>query len=49
MELAALVGSVIELGALTNTPTPHISAVYACASLLAQTLSEQRGKLRITA
>jgi 2-dehydropantoate 2-reductase len=49
MELAALMGSVIELGVLTNTPTPHISAVYACASLLAKTLSEQRGKLRITA
>jgi len=49
MELAALVGSVIELGALTNTPTPHISAVYACASLLAKTLSDQRGKLRISA
>ena len=48
MELAALVGSVIELGALTNTPTPHISAVYACASLLAKTLSEQHGKLRIS-
>jgi len=49
IELAALVGSVIELGALTNTPTPHISAVYACASLLAKTLGEQHGKLRITA
>ena len=49
IELAALVGSVIELGGLTNTPTPHISAVYACASLLAKTLGEQHGKLRITA
>jgi 2-dehydropantoate 2-reductase len=38
MELEALVGSVVELGRLTNTPTPHIDAVYACASLLAKTL-----------
>jgi len=49
MELAALVGSVIELGTLTSTPTPHINAVYACASLLAKTLSDQRGNLRIRA
>jgi len=49
IELEALVGSVIELGAMTQTPTPHISAVYACASLLARTLAAQHGKLRITA
>jgi 2-dehydropantoate 2-reductase len=48
MELAALVGSVIELGTLTQTPTPHISAVYACASLLAKTLNAQHGKLHIS-
>jgi 2-dehydropantoate 2-reductase len=40
LELDALVGSVVELGRLTNTPTPHIDAVYACASLLAKTVSE---------
>jgi 2-dehydropantoate 2-reductase len=33
-EIDALVGSVIELGRLTNTPTPHIDAVYACVKLL---------------
>jgi 2-dehydropantoate 2-reductase len=37
MELDALVGSVVEMGRLTNTPTPHIDAVYACASLLGKT------------
>jgi 2-dehydropantoate 2-reductase len=37
LELEALVGSVVELGRLTNIPTPHIDAVYACASLLART------------
>ena len=35
-ELEALVGSVVELGRLTNTPTPQIDAVYALASLLAR-------------
>jgi 2-dehydropantoate 2-reductase len=47
IELDALVGAVVELGKLTHTPTPHIDAVYACTSLLAKTLSDQRGKLRI--
>jgi len=47
IEVEALVGSVVELGALTATPTPYISAVYACASLLAKTLNAQHGKLAI--
>jgi 2-dehydropantoate 2-reductase len=34
IEIEALVGAVVELGRLTNTPTPHIDAVYACTSLL---------------
>ena len=42
-EIEALVGSVVELGRLTNTPTPHIDAVYALAKLLAKTLAEERG------
>ena len=45
LELDALVGSVVELGRLTNTPTPHIDAVYACTSLLAKTASEQSTRL----
>jgi len=48
IEIEALVGSVVELGALTGTPTPYISAVYACTSLLAKTLNAQHGKLVIT-
>jgi 2-dehydropantoate 2-reductase len=48
LELEALVGSVVELGQLLKVPTPSISAVYACVSLLAQTLNAQHGKLRIT-
>jgi 2-dehydropantoate 2-reductase len=47
IELEALVGSVVELGRLTQTPTPHIDAVFACTSLLAKTLGEQRGRLHI--
>jgi 2-dehydropantoate 2-reductase len=47
MELQALVGCVAELGRMTGIPTPHIDAVYACASLLAKTLETQHGGLRI--
>ena len=45
MEIEALVGSVVELGRLTNTPTPHLDAVYACVRLLGQTLSRHKSKL----
>lgn len=47
IELDALVGAVVELGRLTGTPTPHIDAVYACASLLAKSLADQNGSLKI--
>lgn len=50
LELEALVGAVVELGRLTGTPTPHVDAVYACASLLARTLlgpGGARGRLVI--
>jgi 2-dehydropantoate 2-reductase len=47
LELDAVMGAVVELGKITNTPTPHIDAVYACTSLLAKTLQEERGRLRI--
>jgi len=47
-EIDALVGSVIELGRRTGTPTPHIDAVYALVKLLAQGLEQQRGRLRVT-
>ena len=41
-EVDALVGSVVELGRLTGTPTPHIDAVYALAKLLAKTMEDER-------
>ena len=45
IELEALVGSVVELGRITETPTPTISAIYAATSLLGHTLGQQRGRL----
>jgi 2-dehydropantoate 2-reductase len=48
IELEALVGSVVELGRITATPTPTIDAVHALASLLARTLSVHRGKLVVS-
>ncbi len=47
IELEALVGTVIELGKLTETPTPHIDTVYACAKLLARSLAAAKGHLKI--
>ncbi|MFZ9322179.1 MAG: 2-dehydropantoate 2-reductase [Hylemonella sp.] len=47
LELQALVGSVVELGRITNTPTPTIEAVYAMSALLAKTLSDAGGRLAI--
>jgi 2-dehydropantoate 2-reductase len=45
LELEALVGSVVELGRLTGTPTLTIEALYACTSLLAKMMEKQRGGL----
>ena len=47
IELEALVGSVIELGRLTDTPTPHIDTIYALMQLLAQSLEQAGGRLAI--
>jgi 2-dehydropantoate 2-reductase len=38
-EIDALVGSVVELGRLTGTPTPHIDVVYALVKLLARQIA----------
>ena len=40
LEIEALLGSVVELARLTDTPTPHMDTVYALTKLLAQTLDE---------
>lgn len=47
LELDALVGSVVELGRLTGTPTPTIDAIYAASQLLAHTLARQHGRLQV--
>ena len=46
-EIDALVGSVAELGRLTQTPTPHIDAVYALVKLLARAMETGRSRLRL--
>jgi 2-dehydropantoate 2-reductase len=46
-EIDALVGSVVELGRLTDTPTPHIDTVYALVKLLAKTMDETRGHVQL--
>ena len=46
-EIDALVGSVVELGRLTGTPTPHIDTVYALVKLLAKTMAEERGQVQL--
>jgi 2-dehydropantoate 2-reductase len=46
-ETAALIGSVVELGRLTDTPTPHIDALHALMQLLWRSMQEQGGRLQI--
>ena len=48
-EIDALVGSVVELGRLTETPTPHIDTVYALVKLLAKGMDDQRAHVRMQA
>jgi 2-dehydropantoate 2-reductase len=40
LEIDALLGSVIELARLTETPTPHLDTVYALTKLLAKTFED---------
>jgi 2-dehydropantoate 2-reductase len=47
LEIEALLSAVRELGQLTETPTPYITAIYACVKLLDQTLTDAGGRLRI--
>ena len=45
-EIDALVGSVIELGRITETPTPHLQTVYALMKLLGRRISSERIAVR---
>jgi 2-dehydropantoate 2-reductase len=47
LELHALVGSVVELARMTDTPTPSIDAIYAATQLLAHTLAQHQGRLQV--
>ena len=42
LEIDALLGSVVELARLTDTPTPHLDTVHALTKLLAKSLEEDR-------
>ena len=46
-EIDALVGSVVELARLTETPTPRIDTVYSLVKLLARTMEARRGHVRL--
>ena len=46
-EVAALVGSEVELGRLSQTPTPHIKTLYALVKLLARTMEAGLGQVRL--
>ena len=46
-EIDALVGSVVELARLAATPTPHIDTVYALVKLLARSMAQEQGALRL--
>ncbi|ADU39349.1 2-dehydropantoate 2-reductase [Variovorax paradoxus] len=46
-EIDALVGAVVELARLTDTSTPHIDTVYTLVKLLARTMEEQRGRVKL--
>ncbi|MBE9063356.1 2-dehydropantoate 2-reductase [cf. Phormidesmis sp. LEGE 11477] len=39
LETEALIGSILEMGRLTDTPAPAIEAVYACVMLLNRTMT----------
>jgi 2-dehydropantoate 2-reductase len=47
LELQALVGSVVELARITETPTPSIDAIHAVTALLAKTLADRHGRLEV--
>jgi 2-dehydropantoate 2-reductase len=47
LEFEAILGSVVELARITDTPTPTIDAIYAVTSLLSHNLAQQGGKLAV--
>jgi len=47
LEMEALIGSVIEIARLTETPAPTIEAVYACTKLLDKTYTDAQAKVSL--
>ena len=47
LEIEALVGSIVELARLTDTPTPSIDAVYDCVKLLDKVMADQRAAVTL--
>lgn len=47
IELEALVGSVLDLARITETPAPSIKAIYAVTSLLGHNLQRKKATLKI--
>ena len=45
-EPEALVGSILELAKLTDTPAPSIQAIYACVKLLNKVMLTEDGGVR---
>jgi ketopantoate reductase len=48
LETEALVGSILELANLTDTPAPSIQAVYACVKLLNKVMLTEGGGVRLS-
>ncbi len=46
LEAEAIIGAVVELGELTDTPTPAIRAIYQAVKLLNRTLTEEGVRIR---
>ncbi|MDJ0950147.1 MAG: 2-dehydropantoate 2-reductase [Alphaproteobacteria bacterium] len=47
LEVEALIGAILELGALSETPAPSIEAVYACVKLLNRTMLLEGAGVRV--
>lgn len=47
MEIEAIMGAVIEIARLTETPIPHVDAVYGTVSALADVLRESGAILKL--
>jgi ketopantoate reductase len=48
LETEALVGSILEIARLTNTPAPSIQVVYACVKLLNKIMITQGAGVRVS-